>query len=202
MLPSRALENAEQTQLLFPQWVVVRYLASMVPWPCPADAALVYYRDIALPAVERGDAWHWTRRLKSDPARIIGAIGLMRGEKENRGFWLAPLWHGQGLMSEASDAATDYWFDRLGFLYCEFPKRRRTWLRGVFPNAAGCAWWARKSATMYAGGYLQRFGRLPLRNGLTGGRAMRPSDSRLRRLRSRGYRLHSAGWPQSIRMPR
>ena len=122
MLPSRALENAEQTQLLFPQWVVVRYLASMVPWPYPADAAFVYYRDITLPAVERGDAWRWTLRLKSDPARIIGAIGLMRGEKENRGFCLAPLWHGQGLMSEASDAVTDYWFERLEFPALRIPK--------------------------------------------------------------------------------
>jgi RimJ/RimL family protein N-acetyltransferase len=32
---------------------------------------------------------------------------------DNRGFWLDPNFWGQGLMSEASSAATDYWFETL-----------------------------------------------------------------------------------------
>ena len=84
------LEDGEQVQVLFPQWEIVRYLANKVPWPYPPDGAFLYYRDEALPAVERGDAWHWTLRLKSDPSQVIGGISLMKGKEENRGFWPRP----------------------------------------------------------------------------------------------------------------
>lgn len=104
------LADATQTQGLFPQWEIVRYLASVVPWPYPADGALVYYRDVALPAMERGEAWHWTLRLKNQPSQLIGAIGLFKGPDDNRGFWIAPQWQRQGLMTEACDAVTEYWF--------------------------------------------------------------------------------------------
>lgn len=108
------LADAEQVQLIFPQWEIVRYLDSHVPWPYPPDGALTFFRDVALPAMERGEAWHWTLRLKTDHGRIIGSIGMIRGER-NRGFWIAPPWQGQGLMSEACDAVTDYWFTVLKF---------------------------------------------------------------------------------------
>ena len=110
-----ALADAEQVQHIFPQWEIVQYLNAIVPWPYPPDGALAYYRDRALPAVERGDEWHWTLRLKTNPDRIIGAIGLIRGDGDNRGFWLAPEWQRQGLMTEAVIAVNDYWFDVLGF---------------------------------------------------------------------------------------
>jgi [ribosomal protein S5]-alanine N-acetyltransferase len=45
---------------------------------------------------------------------MIGAITLDRRGENNRGFWLGLPWHRQGLMTEACDAATDYWFDILG----------------------------------------------------------------------------------------
>lgn len=109
------LADAEQVQLIFPQWEIVRYLDSRVPWPYPPDGALTFYRDVALPAVERGEAWHWTLRLKTDPGPIIGGIAVMRGDHQNRGFWIVPPWQGQGLMSEACDAVTDYWFTVLKF---------------------------------------------------------------------------------------
>jgi len=116
------LADAEQVQILFPQWEIVRYLANRMPWPYPPDGAYRYYRDEALPAVERGDAWHWTLRLKGDPARLIGSIGLMKNKDENRGFWLGLPWQGQGLMTEASEAVTDYWFDVLRFPVLRAPK--------------------------------------------------------------------------------
>jgi len=108
------LSDAEQVQELFPHWEVVRYLATRVPWPYPPDGALTYYRDDALPAIERGDEWHWTLRLKTAPERIIGCIALIKGNKDNRGFWLGREWQGQGFMSEASEAANEYWFETLG----------------------------------------------------------------------------------------
>ena len=116
------LSDTEQVQILFPHWEVVKYLNAIVPWPYPPDGALTYYRDQALPAMARGDEWHWTLRLKQNPARIIGAIGLIRGATDNRGFWLATPWHRQGLMTEAVIAVNDYWFDVLGFPVLRAPK--------------------------------------------------------------------------------
>ena len=118
------LADAEQVQKIFPQWEVVRYLNGAVPWPYPADGAFKFYRDLALPAVERGDEWHWTLRLKSSPGLLIGAIGLIRGVTDNRGFWLVPRLQGQGLMSEACDVVTDYWFDVLKMPFMRVPKAK------------------------------------------------------------------------------
>jgi ribosomal-protein-alanine N-acetyltransferase len=116
------LEDAERTQLLFPHWEIVKHLNSKVPWPFPADGALTFYRESALPAIERGDEWHWTLRLKTSPEEHIGSICLVRGEWVNRGFWLGLPWHGQGLMTEAVVAANDFWFDVLGFTVLRAPK--------------------------------------------------------------------------------
>ena len=53
-------------------------------------------RDIALPQMEREEAWHWTIRPGSGAGAIIGSISLIRGGKDNRGFWLgaAVAWAG------------------------------------------------------------------------------------------------------------
>ena len=121
VLRSLQLEDAGQTQCLFAQWAVVKYLNAQVPWPFPSDGAITHYRDKALPAIERGDEWHWTLRRKHAPDEIIGAIGLIRPSGDsskpsnNRGFWLAAPWHRNGLMLEAVTAVNDYWFDVLGF---------------------------------------------------------------------------------------
>jgi ribosomal-protein-alanine N-acetyltransferase len=109
------LADADRTQQLFPQWEIVRHLAARFPWPFPPDQALTYYRDMALPAVARGDEWHWTLRLKTNPGEHIGCISLFRGETGNRGFWLGLPWQRQGLMSEAVDTVNDFWFNTLGF---------------------------------------------------------------------------------------
>ncbi|HTV83301.1 MAG TPA: GNAT family N-acetyltransferase [Acidobacteriaceae bacterium] len=109
------LADADQTQQLFPHWEIVRFLSTVVPWPYPSDGALAWYRDIALPAVARGEQWHWTLRLRSAADRLIGAVGLFRSDDNNRGFWLVPELQGQGLMTEAVVATNDYWFNVLGF---------------------------------------------------------------------------------------
>ncbi len=116
------LADAEQAQILFPQWEIVRFLNSRVPWPYPPDGALTHYRDIALPAMDRGEQWHWTLRLKDTPDQLIGCIALMSGEENHRGFWLGLPWQGKGLMSEAADVVTDFWFDTLEFPILRVPK--------------------------------------------------------------------------------
>lgn len=70
----------------------------------------------------RGEQWHWTLRLKSTPAQLIGAINLRVGQDENGGFWLALPCHGQGLMSEACGAVTDFWFETLKFPVLRSPR--------------------------------------------------------------------------------
>jgi [ribosomal protein S5]-alanine N-acetyltransferase len=115
------MADADQMQILFPQWEIVRYLAR-VPWPFPPDGALTFIRDVALPAIERGEYWQWTLRLKSAPDRIIGSISLETNENENRGFWIEPPRQRQGLMTEAVDAVTDYWFETLKFPVLRVPK--------------------------------------------------------------------------------
>jgi [ribosomal protein S5]-alanine N-acetyltransferase len=116
------LEDAAQTQVLFPHWEIVRYLANTVPWPYPADGAIRFYREVAIPAMTRGDAWHWSIRLKEAPDRLIGCISLQRSSTENRGFWLGLPWQGQRLMTEACDAVTDFWFFALNQPLLRVPK--------------------------------------------------------------------------------
>jgi [ribosomal protein S5]-alanine N-acetyltransferase len=116
------LSDAERTQRLFPHWEIVKFMNSRIPWPYPADGAFSFYRDVALPAMERGDAWHWTLRPRQSPEHI-GSIGLV-GEEDTavRGFWLGLPWQGRGLMTEAVVAVNDYCFDVLGFHALQAPK--------------------------------------------------------------------------------
>jgi RimJ/RimL family protein N-acetyltransferase len=117
------LADAQQTQRLFPHWEIVKYLNTQIPWPYPADGALTYYRDVALPAMERGEEWHWTLRLKQAPEEHVGNISLFsKNGHASRGFWLGLPWHGRGLMTEAVVAVNDYCFDELGFSVLRVPK--------------------------------------------------------------------------------
>jgi [ribosomal protein S5]-alanine N-acetyltransferase len=116
------LADAGTIQQQFPHWEVVRYLNALVPWPYPADGALIYLRDIALPAIAAGKEWHWSIRLKSAPEQLIGNVSLMDEQDNNRGFWLGPKWQGQGLMTEACAAVTEYWFETLGRPVMRVPK--------------------------------------------------------------------------------
>lgn len=122
LLRPLALADTAQIQEIFPHWEVVRYLRNTVPWPYPPGGARYYIEEVALPAVARGQEWHWTLRLKTDPGSIIGCIGLTNAEGHNRGFWLGLPWHGQGLMSEAAAWTCDFWFETLGFSLLRVPK--------------------------------------------------------------------------------
>jgi [ribosomal protein S5]-alanine N-acetyltransferase len=117
-----ALKDADKIQKLFPQWEIVKHLARQVPWPYPPNGALLFCRNIALPAMARGEQWHWTLRLQSRPGQLIGAISLFRDGDNNRGFWLAKEWQCQGLMTEAVEAVTAFWFEELGMATLCAPK--------------------------------------------------------------------------------
>ena len=116
------LADAPAVQAIFPQSEIVEFLGAVVPWPYPADGALGYIRDVALPQVADGRAWHWSIRLRNEPERLIGMINLVADEEINRGFWLDPAFHRRGLMREAADAVTAYWFNELGQTVLRIPK--------------------------------------------------------------------------------
>lgn len=115
-------EDAAQIQALYPRWEIVRYMVSSVPWPYPDDGARHYVDNVALPDMKKGIAWFWTLRRQEEPEQLIGLICLYDVEDNNRGFWLAPEWQGQGYMREASIAATDYWFNTLNKPVLRAPK--------------------------------------------------------------------------------
>ncbi len=114
LLRPLVLDDVPALQELFPQWEIVRYLSAQVPWPYPPDGATAFVRDVALPGMESGSRWFWAIRLKGGPDHLIGGIDLSIGPDENRGFWLALPWQGRGLMSEACEAVTEFWFNGLG----------------------------------------------------------------------------------------
>lgn len=116
------LADAPTIQRLFPHWEVVRYLDRRVPWPYPADGALVFVRDVVLPAMARGEQWHWMIRLADEPESAIGSISLLDQPGNHRGFWLAPAWQGRGYMSEACEAVNRFWFVTLGRPLMQVPK--------------------------------------------------------------------------------
>ena len=78
LLQPLRLADAEQTQRLFPQWEIVQFLNAGVPWPFPENLALRNYRDVILPAIERGEEWHWSLRLKDSPENLIGKIAFIQ----------------------------------------------------------------------------------------------------------------------------
>ena len=116
------LSDEAQAQEIFPHWEIVRFLNNRVPWPYPADGVQSYYRDVAIPAMERGEEWHWSLRLKPKPDQMIGCITLMNREENNRGFWLGSRWQQRGLITEACEVVTDYWFNELKFPVLRVPK--------------------------------------------------------------------------------
>lgn len=122
MLTPLQLADAPIIQALFPQWEVVRYLNSHIPWPYPADGAQVYVSDVALPAMAAGREWHWMIRLRDDAACVIGSISLYDEPGNNRGFWLAPQWWGRGYMREACQVVSGYWFGTLARPVMQVPK--------------------------------------------------------------------------------
>ena len=116
------LADAPAIQALFPQWKIVEFLGAAIPWPYPPDGAETHLRELALPAIERGESWSWSIFPRTEPQRLIGRIDLRDGAEDHRGFWLDPACHGQGLMSEAADAVTDHWFDVLQRPLLRVPK--------------------------------------------------------------------------------
>ncbi|GGK06679.1 GNAT family N-acetyltransferase [Pseudomonas matsuisoli] len=122
LLKPLELADAQALQETFPRWEIVRYLNAHVPWPYPSDGALRHLTDSVLPAIDAGTEWHWSLRLHTAPARLIGVVSLFDTPGNNRGLWLAPEWQKRGLMGEACQCINRYWFETLGRPVMQVPK--------------------------------------------------------------------------------
>ncbi len=103
--------DAPTIQQDFPRWEIVQYLGSAIPWPYPEDGAQTFVDGVLANEAESTDVY-WAIALKDSPDNLIGLISLHpKSEVSNRGFWLCPEHWRQGLMSEATEAVTDFWFE-------------------------------------------------------------------------------------------
>lgn len=108
-----SLDDAPAVQKYFNDWDIIKYISN-APWPYPEDGALCHIRDTVLPEMERGDGHTWV--IIKGHNDVIGMVNyrLIAGENnDNRGFWLAVPYHGQGLMTEAVHAVNDFIFNVL-----------------------------------------------------------------------------------------
>jgi len=103
-------------QRRFPQWAVVRHLHADIPWPYPDDGAETNVRE-CLEQRERGEKFFWAVTLKGGDDELIGRIDLWppNENRDMRGFWLDPEFHGAGLMTEAAERVTQFAFEDLGW---------------------------------------------------------------------------------------
>ncbi len=125
ILKGLELSDAESYEKNFADYEVIRFLSDQVPWPYPEGGAVDFIKAVVLPK-QGVTRWSWGIFLKDHPDEVIGCIDLWRdGRPENRGFWLAKRFWGQGLMTEAVEVVNSYAFEELGFE------------RLVFSNAVG-----------------------------------------------------------------
>ena len=107
-------DDAPRIQALFPDFEVVRYLYSFIPWPYPDNGANEWL-DMALPQIESGERIIFAITLREpNDDQLIGALYLNPQGPHHRSFWLALAYHRQGYMSEAVAAGNDFVFDGLG----------------------------------------------------------------------------------------
>lgn len=110
-------KDAPVIQRRFPRWEIVQWLDAKVPWPYPADGASTFVAN-CLEEMACGRKSHWAIVPRTGPADLIGSISLWPDDGttcDQRGFWLDPEFHGQGLMTEAANRVTDYAFCDLGW---------------------------------------------------------------------------------------
>jgi RimJ/RimL family protein N-acetyltransferase len=107
------MSDAEAIQRQFPHWEIVQHMGAAIPWPYPADGAETFLRKV-IPEMADG-VYHWGLWPKDGPDHLIGIISLRPNSvHDQRGFWLAQPFHGQGLMTEAADRVLDFAFDDCG----------------------------------------------------------------------------------------
>ena len=101
----------------FDQWEVVRYLSAEVPWPIPPEEFGTAIADTLAKMANR-ERCTWAVTLRGGDDELIGRVDLWADDgvsRDQRGFWLAHEFWGQGLMTEAADRVTDFALIELGW---------------------------------------------------------------------------------------
>jgi len=109
--------DAPAIQRRFPQWEIVRWLHSEVPWPYPADGAAANMIE-CLAKMDHRRQCCWAITLKGGDDELIGRIDLWADDgvrRDMRGFWLDPALWGRGLMTDAANRVTDFALIELGW---------------------------------------------------------------------------------------
>ena len=109
------LSDAASYEKNFVDYDVISELSAQVPWPYPKGGVATYLAEYVIPKLGT-TMWGWGLALQENPKETIGSILMWRtGRSENRGFWLAKRFWGQGLMTEAVAPTIDFAFNELGF---------------------------------------------------------------------------------------
>lgn len=112
-----SLEDAPAIQAGFADWHVLKHLSPAIPWPYPADGAEKHTLR-SLEARAKGEKFFWVLAFKNGEGKAIGGIDLgpdVGNPLGMRGFWLARVHWGRGLMTEAAERETRYAFEELGW---------------------------------------------------------------------------------------
>ena len=102
--------DAPAVQKYFDNVNIIGRLSKRVPYPYPEDGALVFLRDVVVPAMQAGTAYGWGIVRKDGPDEVVGLIEQRLGDVDqgSRGFWLAEPFWGRGYMTEAVMRTQDY----------------------------------------------------------------------------------------------
>lgn len=108
------ITDAESYAHYLNDWEIIRYLGKGVPWPYTVELAKEFIA--GQPDNSTCLLWGITVKDRGEHSdEVIGAIELyLNQDDSHRGFWLGKTFHNNGLMTEAAEAITDYWFNDLG----------------------------------------------------------------------------------------
>ncbi len=97
-------------------WDIVKHMLPSIPHPYVEADAVFYLSQILLPKVEKNEAFPFLIEEK-ETGNPMGLINYELKETSNcfeRGFWLAKEFHGNGYMTEATNATNTYMFESVG----------------------------------------------------------------------------------------
>ncbi|WP_420862723.1 GNAT family N-acetyltransferase [Algirhabdus cladophorae] len=113
ILRSVALDDAPAMQQHFANWEIIKDIGG-IPWPYPKNGSLDYIERRLKDSTQQ-ELYFWGIFWHQEPRALIGVIEykFAKDDPENRGFWIAQDYWGQGLMTEAVGVTQDYVFDVL-----------------------------------------------------------------------------------------
>lgn len=103
--------DAPNIQAGFASWAVIQNMSPQVPWPYPDDGAERWINEYVLPSYKDGSVAIWGITTVEAMDTVIGVITIRNDTGGgHRGFWLAEKHWGQGYMTEAVAAVTEWVF--------------------------------------------------------------------------------------------